>query len=173
VTSAQAITSTRRGCAAAPAGPIVLNGRELAASARGSRDDHERAIRTAVHYAERNLGRPLTVSDMAEAAMYSRYHFTRIFRQLTAMSPGEFLTELRIAEAKRLLSETDLTVADVCRRVGYRSLGTFTARFATLVGLSPGRFRQGTVMRQADRRGHRRAARRDTPVTSGVSRPGS
>jgi AraC family transcriptional regulator len=49
---------------------------------------------------------------------------------------------LRLAEAKRLLLTSSLNVTDVCFRVGYNSLGSFTVRFSRSVGVSPGRFRQ-------------------------------
>lgn len=85
---------------------------------------------------------PLPLGAMAEIANLSPYHFARVFRQITGIPPGEFLTALRLERAKRLLLTTDLSVTDVCFEVGYTSLGTFTTRFTDLVGLSPGRLRR-------------------------------
>jgi len=85
---------------------------------------------------------PLTLSDLANAALMSRFHFSRIFRQATGISPGRFLTAVRIHEAKRLLLTTETSIADISCLVGYTSLGTFTTRFTECVGVSPGRFRR-------------------------------
>ena len=85
---------------------------------------------------------PLSLRDMADVAHLSPFHFARVFKGVTGISPGEFSGALRLERAKRLLLTTDLSVADVCFEVGYESLGTFTARFARLVGVPPGRMRR-------------------------------
>ena len=88
------------------------------------------------------LDQPLSLHAMAQDAGWSAYHFHRLFRQATGIPPNEFLTTLRLQEAKRLLLTTSSSVTDICFDVGYISLGTFTARFTHLVGVSPGRLRQ-------------------------------
>jgi hypothetical protein len=79
---------------------------------------------------------------MAEMANLSPYHFSRTFRQVTGIPPGQFLTAWRLERAKQLLLRTDLGVAEICFEVGYESVGTFTTRFKDLVGLPPGRMRR-------------------------------
>jgi AraC family transcriptional regulator len=74
--------------------------------------------------------------------MFSKFHFTRVFQQATGVSPGRFLSALRLDEAKRLLLATSITVADISCRVGYNSVGTFSTRFSSRVGLSPSAYRQ-------------------------------
>lgn len=88
------------------------------------------------------LDRPWNLDDLAAVAGMSVYHFHRIFRSVTGIPPSEFLTLLRIQEAKRLLLTTSWRVTDICLEVGYTSVGTFTARFSQCVGTSPGRLRQ-------------------------------
>src|SRR5262245_22989115 len=89
-----------------------------------------------------NLGEPLTVDDMARAAMFSKFHFTRVFQRVTGVSPGRFLSALRLEQAKHLLISTSLNVADISVRVGYNSVGTFSSRFSRSVGMSPTAFRR-------------------------------
>ncbi len=86
--------------------------------------------------------RPLPLQAMAEIAGLSPFHFARVFRRLTGIPPGQFLSVLRLERAKELLLTTDLSVTDICFEVGYDSLGTFTTRFTQLVGLPPGRVRR-------------------------------
>ncbi|MEU8264644.1 helix-turn-helix transcriptional regulator [Micromonospora sp. NPDC048999] len=89
-----------------------------------------------------NLSDHLTIDDMARAALFSKFHFSRIFQRATGVSPGRFLSALRLQQAKRLLVSTSLTVADVSLRVGYSSVGTFSSRFTRSVGLSPTTYRR-------------------------------
>ena len=79
---------------------------------------------------------------MARAAMFSKFHFSRIFRRVTGVSPGRFLSAIRLQEAKHLLVSTTLNVADISLRVGYNSVGTFSSRFTRSVGMSPTAYRR-------------------------------
>jgi AraC family transcriptional regulator len=85
---------------------------------------------------------PLSLSDIAKSAILSRFHFCRVFREATGVSPGRFLSAVRIYQAKRLLVSTSLSVTDISLAVGYNSLGSFTNRFTESVGASPTRFRR-------------------------------
>jgi len=85
--------------------------------------------------------RPHSLTELAQTALLSPFYFHRVFRRVTATTPSRFLTALRMAEAKRLLTETPLNVTEICAEVGYSSLGTFTTQFTRHVGLSPSRYR--------------------------------
>jgi len=89
-----------------------------------------------------NLSESVTIDDMARAAMFSKFHFTRIFQRATGISPGRFLSAIRLQRAKQLLVSTSLNVADISIQVGYNSVGTFSSRFTRSVGLSPTTYRR-------------------------------
>ncbi|WP_309116042.1 helix-turn-helix transcriptional regulator [Saccharothrix sp.] len=89
-----------------------------------------------------NIGEQFTIDDMARTANYSKFHFSRAFQRVTGVSPGRFLAAIRLQEAKRLLVSTTLTVTDISHRVGYTSVGTFSSRFRSSVGVSPTTYRQ-------------------------------
>lgn len=101
-----------------------------------------RAVERAIDTMRRGLADRLTIDDMARSAMFSKFHFSRVFQQVTGVSPGRFLSAMRLEEAKRLLLTTSLTVADISHQVGYNSVGTFSSRFRSTVGLSPISYRQ-------------------------------
>src|SRR2546421_10686882 len=101
-----------------------------------------RAVERAIETMQQNLGERLTIDDMARSAMFSKFHFSRVFQRVTGVSPGRFLSAMRLEEAKRLLVSTSFTVSDISHRVGYNSVGTFSARFRTSVGVSPSMYRQ-------------------------------
>jgi AraC-like DNA-binding protein len=102
----------------------------------------QRAVNRAIIAMRENLGEQLTVDDIARAAMFSKFHFTRIFQRATGVSPGRFLSALRLQRAKHLLVSTSLNVADISLRVGYNSVGTFSTRFSKSVGMSPTAYRK-------------------------------
>jgi AraC-like DNA-binding protein len=85
---------------------------------------------------------PLSLTDIAGSAFLSKYHFCRVFSSETGISPGRFLSAVRIYQAKRLLLSTSANVAGVSFAVGFNSLGSFTNHFTKSVGVSPGRFRR-------------------------------
>lgn len=102
----------------------------------------ERSVDRVIRAICENLGEQITIDDMARTAMFSKFHFSRIFQRVTGISPGRFLSALRLQEAKRLLLATSLTVADISHLVGYNSIGTFSSRFRSSVGVSPTEYRQ-------------------------------
>lgn len=101
----------------------------------------KRAVERAIETMQENLGERLTIDDMARSALFSKFHFSRVFQRVTGVSPGRFLSAMRFEEAKRLLVSTSFTVSDISHRVGYNSVGTFSARFRSSVGVSPSTYR--------------------------------
>lgn len=85
---------------------------------------------------------PLDLDVMAAAAGFSRYHFAREFRVVFGETPGAYLSRRRVERAKDLLRHANLTVTEICMVVGFASLGSFSRRFAELVGCSPSEYRR-------------------------------
>ena len=100
------------------------------------------AVVRAIRAMREQLAEPLSLGKLAHAAMLSPFHFHRVFRHVTATTPARYLAALRMAEAKRLLVRSPLSVTEICGAVGYASLGTFTSQFTRLVGTSPRQFRE-------------------------------
>ena len=91
---------------------------------------------------DREYARPLDVAQVAASAHMSESHFARAFRREFGEAPGAYLMTRRIERAKALLRETDKPVTEVCLDVGFRSLGSFSSRFAEVVGMSPSDYRR-------------------------------
>jgi AraC-like DNA-binding protein len=100
------------------------------------------AVERAVECIRERYGEPLALARIAESALLSRFHLTRLFKEETGLTPGRFLAAIRIHEAKRLIEETSMSITEVSRAVGYSSLSSFTNSFTAGVGVSPGRFRR-------------------------------
>lgn len=106
------------------------------------KDGIEEAIWRVIATMHEKLGETLTIDDLARAAMYSKFHFSRAFQRATGVSPGRFLSAMRLQEAKRLLISTTLTVTEISHLVGYSSVGTFGSRFCNTVGMAPTVYRR-------------------------------
>lgn len=103
---------------------------------------HGAVVERVVQVLRHTPDRILTLEEMADIACASPFHFNRIFRRSTGVSPRRFQCSLRIEYAKRLLITTELAPLEVCLECGYSSLGTFTRRFSDMVGWPPQRFRE-------------------------------
>ncbi|MDG4823000.1 helix-turn-helix transcriptional regulator [Asanoa sp. WMMD1127] len=98
-------------------------------------------LRRAKDQIDRDYARPLDVPALARTALMSPSHFSRQFRAAFGESPYQRLMTRRIERAQALLRRGDLSVTEVCVAVGATSLGSFSARFTELVGMSPSAYR--------------------------------
>ena len=92
-------------------------------------------------FIEQNFARRLRVEDLAAVVHMSPFHFTRLFKQATGISPHAYLTLERIERAKRMLAESRLALVDVAARVGFQTQGHLTEVFRRHAGTTPRRFR--------------------------------
>lgn len=100
------------------------------------------AVERAIAVMWDRFNEPISLADLADAAILSRFYFSRVFRSITGTSPGRFLSAIRIHQAKSLLLDTALSVTDISYQVGYNSPGTFTSRFTRSVGMTPTQYRE-------------------------------
>ncbi|MFH8518997.1 helix-turn-helix transcriptional regulator [Streptomyces gelaticus] len=91
---------------------------------------------------DREFAQPLDVEALARGVHMSAGHLSRAFRQAYGESPYGYLMTRRIERAMALLRRGDLSVTEVCFMVGCSSLGTFSTRFAELVGMPPSVYRR-------------------------------
>ena len=98
-------------------------------------------LRRARDRMDREYARPLDVAALARTALMSSAHFSREFRATYGETPYGYLMTRRIERAKALLRRGDMSVSEVCSEVGCASLGSFSARFAKLVGETPTAYR--------------------------------
>jgi AraC-like DNA-binding protein len=91
---------------------------------------------------DREYAKPLDVEALARGAHMSAGHLSRQFKLAYGESPYSYLMTRRIERAMALLRRGDLSVTEVCFEVGCSSLGTFSTRFAELVGMPPGAYRR-------------------------------
>lgn len=105
---------------------------------------HSSVLR-AISVIRERYAEPITLARLAAEVYVSPFHFSRLFTKATGMTPGRFITAVRLFEAKRLLLTTSRSITDIVCDVGYASVGTFTSRFTRAVGLSPSQYRDPAV----------------------------
>lgn len=89
-----------------------------------------------------NLDRDVDLPAIAREAALSPYYFSRQFTAYVGIPPYRYLIGLRIARAVELLRDTELSVTQICSRVGFNSLSHFTTTFRRHTGLSPSAYRR-------------------------------
>ncbi|MFC0211727.1 helix-turn-helix domain-containing protein [Paenibacillus chartarius] len=93
-------------------------------------------------YMDIHFGEGITVEHVAAHVGVDRSHFTKRFRLKHGMAPVQYLQQLKMTEAKRLLGQTGYTVAEIAGSVGYPDLFSFSKAFKKRVGLSPAAYRE-------------------------------
>ena len=81
----------------------------------------------------------IDVNNIAGEACFSKFHFLRLFKEIYAKTPYQYLTAVRIEKAMLLL-KAGVPVSETCFSVGFESPGSFSSLFKRSVGLSPSAF---------------------------------
>ena len=93
---------------------------------------------------DQNFPVEISLADLAHRHHVSTGYLSRSFREHVGMSPMQYITQSRLTHAKHLLMDTNLPVADVAVRCGFKDASNFIRRFKTQFDLSPLQFRLAT-----------------------------
>jgi len=83
----------------------------------------------------------ISLRDLADEACLSEFHFSRLFREATGLSPHRYVTYRRVQEAQKRLALNHSSLADIALTIGFRSQGNFIRAFRNATGLTPGQYR--------------------------------
>ena len=101
----------------------------------------EEAIQHAIQYMEYNYTNDIQISTIAEYVGLNRTYFTNLFKRTMNMSPKNYLSQLRMEKACKLLTSTDDSIADIAQKVGYPDPFSFSKMFSKTIGVSPSSYR--------------------------------
>jgi AraC-like DNA-binding protein len=104
----------------------------------GQRDSDLATVRA---FIDRHYTKPLTVTQLAARARLSPFHFIRAFHAAYGETPHHYLRGKRLERARELLVTTPLAITEICDRVGFQSLGSFSSLFRRMTGETPGQYR--------------------------------
>jgi AraC family transcriptional regulator len=100
-----------------------------------------RRVVEVIRLVESDAARPLELKEMAAVAGMSKYHFLRVFRRLTGMTPHQYLISARLRRAALALASSRRPVIAVALDSGFADLSTFNKTFRAAFGLTPTRYR--------------------------------
>jgi YesN/AraC family two-component response regulator len=105
--------------------------------------EYEQYVAPAIAYMQEHFAEPMLIGDIADFLRVSPQYFNRVFRRLIQQTPTEYLTQLRISHAKKLLiSQRHLLVETVAELSGYQDPGYFSKIFKKQTGVSPLNYRR-------------------------------
>ncbi|MCR9255302.1 MAG: AraC family transcriptional regulator [Alphaproteobacteria bacterium] len=97
---------------------------------------------------EDRIDGPIRVGDLAEAAGLSRAHFSRAFSHNFGAPPRDYILSRRIAHARGLLTDTDLSASEIAMRCGFANPSHLTTSFRQEIGLTPTDYRRAMTENQ-------------------------
>ncbi|MDR3435750.1 helix-turn-helix domain-containing protein [Telmatospirillum sp.] len=99
-------------------------------------------LRRAIAFMAARLDQPFDLNSLAGAVGMSEFHFSRLFKKATGLSPSLYFIRQRVAKAQQLLQETDTSIIQIGLTVGYSSPSHFAQIFRRETGLSPTDYRR-------------------------------
>jgi AraC family transcriptional regulator len=102
----------------------------------------ERRVAAVVRYLEENFAQPCALTDLAGLAGLSPYHFLRVFRVTTGVTPHQHLLRTRLRAAAVSLARTDMPVTQIALLSGFDDLSNFIRSFRAEYGAAPSNYRR-------------------------------
>jgi len=99
-------------------------------------------VQTVIQFMNSNLQRRISLTELAEVANLSPSHLSRIFKDQTKLSQGEYLIRLRMEKARHLLVTSLLSIKQIMALVGYSDRSNFLRHFKRHFGLLPSEYRK-------------------------------
>lgn len=112
----------------------------------GMKEDQERSrshvLQRALLYIGQKYKEDISMEQTAEYVNLSPYYFSKLFKLHTGENFIDYLTRLRMEEAKRLIGEQSLSLKEICFEVGYNDPNYFSRVFKKAIGITPSDYRQ-------------------------------
>lgn len=100
-------------------------------------------ISEAIDFIKNNYNQNITLDDVAKEINMSYHYFSKFFKESTGKKFSDYITDIRMEEAKRLLADPENSIKDICYAIGYNDPNYFSKIFRKVIGKAPTEFRQG------------------------------
>lgn len=122
----------------------------LSAQKTPQQKDNDKKFAAISKYLKENCTQTVSLEETASFAGFSKYHFSRIFKEHYQMSFPEYVTSLRVAKATELLENPNISVMDAAFQSGFSNIASFNRAFKQINQCTPSQFRkmldQGSIL---------------------------
>lgn len=132
-------------------GTLAANGEYKVLSSEDFMPDTDDASQSSIHvaltYIRENFTQDLSLTDLSELLGMSEWAFSRFFKKNSGSSFTDYLRNLRIAYACKLLADTQMPITDICFEIGYANVSNFNRNFLQQRGTTPSSYRRMSQQR--------------------------
>ena len=101
-----------------------------------------RRLQRVLDYIEASLKADIRLEELAAQACLSPFHFSRLFREATGLSPHRYVIDRRVQAARQELARSNLSLVEIALEFGFGSQANFTRVFRKATSLTPGQYRE-------------------------------
>ena len=105
-------------------------------------DTHDGKIAMVKHYIEENYMNPISRDTISNELFFNASYLSRLFKKSIGLSIFEYLAQVRVEAAKKMLVGTDKKISDIAMEVGYNHFSHFANVFKNITGLTPKDYRE-------------------------------
>ena len=98
-----------------------------------------------IHYIKEHISENINLSQLAEEANLSKYHFCRVFKSCVGKSPLQYVIEAKITKAKDLLKHPDHNISFVAFEIGFNDVSSFVKHFKRIAGVTPSSYKKNIM----------------------------
>jgi YesN/AraC family two-component response regulator len=99
-------------------------------------------MQTLIDYIDTNYNEPITLSTLATKCYFNPSYISREFKKLSGKGFKEYITEKRISEAEKYLTQTDLSIEEIQVKIGFTNKTRFFKEFSKYYNCTPGEYRK-------------------------------
>lgn len=126
---------------------MSLRNQEETGSQAVKQKEYMETVMNACGYINQHYQENITLEQVASTSGFSKFHFTRIFKQCMDMTFYEYLNQKRITKAEELLYTTVLSITEIALNSGFSSISAFNRTFKSIKGCSPSEYRNKLFVR--------------------------